>query len=113
MSVLCPAVHIALHTVGPGAVSGPLAAHANACDFCEADYAAFRLVEDTLASLGRTVHPAPAFLPAAVMASLGPAAVPDLEPRVSVAIPVAAAAFIATAAAGTAVLIRMRRQTAA
>ncbi len=113
MSVLCPAVHVALHTVGPSAVSGPLAAHVAGCATCEADCAEFILVEEALASLGPSVHSAPGHLPAAVMASLGPVAVPDSESRASLAIPVAAAAFIATAAAGTAVLIRLRRQSAA
>jgi len=46
------------------------------------------------------------------MGSLGPVAVPDLVHGISLKMPVAAA-VVATAAAGTAVLIRIRRARAA
>jgi len=51
-----------------------------------------------------------------VMQSLGPVAVPDLEPRQSKVVPIAAAvatAAVATDAAGTAVVLRFRRTRAA
>ena len=113
MRVMCSAVHLAVGTVGTGAVAGPVASHVERCDACEHELAEINRVEAAVASLPPEAHEAPTHLHAAVMDSLGPVAVPDLDTRTSLAVPVAAAAFVATAAAGTAVLIRLRRQSAA
>jgi anti-sigma factor RsiW len=113
MNVMCSAVHFAIDTVGTSAVTGPLAAHTERCEACERELAEFSAVEESLGSLGLESHTAPEDLRETVMDSLGPVAVPDFEHRTSLAVPVAAAAFVATAAAGTAVLIRLRRQSAA
>lgn len=113
MKVTCSAVHMAVGTVGTGAVTGPVASHVERCDACERELVEIHRVEEAMASLSHETHEAPAHLHTAVMSSLGPVAVPDLDPRSSFAVPVAAAAFVATAAAGTAVLIRLRRQSAA
>jgi hypothetical protein len=113
MRVVCSAVHVAIDTIGTGAVAGPVATHIETCDACGRELAEFTQVEESLSSLERTAHSAPRDLHPSVMGSLGPVAVPDIESRTSLAVPVAAAAFVATAAAGTAALIMMRRQSAA
>jgi len=113
MKVVCSWVHVALGTVGTSAVTGPVATHVEQCSTCEREFAEIVLVEGALFSLDPVAHTAPANFQSSVMESLGPVAVPDLESRTSLAVPVAAAAFVATAAAGTAVLIRLRRQSAA
>ena len=113
MSVVCSAVHVALGAGGIGAIVGPVAAHIERCESCDREVAEFMALDDALGSLDCEVHSAPNDLPVTVMDSLGPVAVPDIESRTSLAVPVAAAAFVATAAAGTAVLIRLRRQSAA
>ncbi len=113
MSVMCSGVHVALGTVGPTGISGPLTAHVERCAGCAREYEGVMSMADALARLDPVAHQAPPGLHTAVMDSVGPAAVPDTEHRSSLAVPVAAAAFVATAAAGTAVLIRLRRQSAA
>ena len=113
MRAVCSVVHVALGTVGANAVTGPVATHVEQCETCEREFAELALVEMELASLDPTAHTAPATLQPTVMDSLGPVAVPDMESRTSLTVPVAAAALVATAAAGTAVLIRLRRQSAA
>lgn len=113
MSAMCAAVRIALGAVGPDALSGPMAAHVEQCDHCRHESVEYAEIEIALASLERSTHQAPAHLQVMVMDSLGPVAVPDIDQRTSFAVPVAAAALVATAAAGTAVLLKMRRQSAA
>jgi len=113
MNVLCPAVHVALGTVGVDAITGPAAAHIERCENCSVEISEHRRIQAELASLEPAAHTAPSHLQTKVMSSLGPIAVPDLESRGGIVVPVAAAAFVATAAAGTAVLLRMRRQSAA
>ena len=113
MKVMCSTVHVALDTIGTGAATGPLATHIERCDVCERELDEFSLVEKALASLELAPYEAPKDLRASVMGSLGPVAVPDLESRASFAVPVAAAAFVATAAAGTAAVIMLRRLNAA
>ncbi|MEZ5174719.1 MAG: hypothetical protein R2823_00725 [Acidimicrobiia bacterium] len=112
MSVLCSAVHMAIDTMGPSAVTGPLASHAGRCGDCSAEIASVVVIGHGLAGLPRDAHRAPERLTDAVMDSLGPVAVPDLESRLSLRVPVAAA-VVATAAAGTAVIIHLRRIRAA
>jgi hypothetical protein len=113
MNMMCSTVHVALDTIGTGAATGPLATHIERCDVCERELDEFTLVEEALGSLELAPYEAPQNLQASVMGSLGPVAVPDLESRVSFAVPVAAAAVVATAAAGTAALIMLRRLNAA
>ncbi len=59
------------------------------------------------------IMPAPGALRPRVMAFLGPVAVPDIEIHTDHRVQVAAAAALATAAAGTAMLLRMYRHRAA
>ena len=113
MSVLCSAVSVALPTVGTDAIGRRLQSHVGSCDQCRAQYAAYTEMYRGLADLKRVHITAPAALPQRVMAKLGPVAVPDLEDRWDHVVPVAAAAALATAAAGTAVLFKMYRQRAA
>ncbi len=112
MSVMCSAVHVALDTVGTSAVQGPLAGHVERCAVCEQDVRRLRAMTVALRSLDPQAHGAPRELRPAIMGALGPVAVPDLAPGISLKVPVAAA-VVATAAAGTAVLIRLRRARAA
>jgi hypothetical protein len=111
--VICSAVHVAIDTVGTGAVTGPVASHVGRCAACDRDVTELRLVEEALESLDPVAYAAPGHLQISVMGSLGPVAVPDAERRASLAVPVAAAAVVATAAAGTAAVIMLRRQSAA
>ncbi len=113
MRIVCSAVHVALETVGSAAISGPVAVHVERCEACGNDLAEYAIVGSALASLSPDSYVAPATLRAEVMSSLGPVVVPDLESRTSLVVPVAAAALVATAAAGTAVLIALRRQSVA
>lgn len=113
MSVLCSAVSVTLPTVGVGTVDGPLASHAGSCDHCRVEIAAYEEMYSTLAMMRESVVSAPSGLQHRVMASLGPVAVPGFEERRDHLVPVAAAAALATAAAGTAVLFRLYRHRAA
>ncbi len=113
MSVLCSAVSVALATAGAGTFDGPLALHAATCDHCCREMATYEQMYATLAALRDHVELAPSSLEHRVMASLGPVAVPSFEERREHRVPVAAAAAIATAAAGTAVLFRLYRHRAA
>ncbi len=113
MSVLCSAVSVTLPTLGAAAIDGRLASHAATCDHCLAEMAAYAQMHTTLASLRAHVEPAPSSLEHRVMASLGPVAVSTYEDRRDHRVPVAAAAALATAAAGTAVLFRLYRHRAA
>ncbi|MDA2979461.1 MAG: hypothetical protein O3B42_06850 [Actinomycetota bacterium] len=112
MKVLCSAVHVAAGTVGASAISGPLSAHVERCDTCAGEIRDLEEVSIQLRLLEPATFRAPDSLYRDVTGSLGPFAVPDLDPRSSLRVPVAAA-FVATAAAGTVVIIRMRRQRAA
>jgi hypothetical protein len=77
------------------------------------EYLRYSEMYDGLADLRQTRMTPPVGLPRRVMASLGPVSVHDLEERWDHVVPVAAAAALATAAAGTAVLFKMYRQRAA
>jgi hypothetical protein len=66
-----------------------------------------------LHDLDRVKYRAPSGHIAAVMNGLGPVAVTTPEPRMDHRVPVAAAAVVATAAAGTAVLFKLYRDHAA
>jgi len=112
MNVMCSAVRVALDTVGTSAVTGPLAGHVERCEECKHDVRSLQGVTVALRSLDPEAHTAPRGLQPEVMGSLGPVAVPDLVHGISLKMPVAAA-VVATAAAGTAVLIRIRRARAA
>ncbi|MEN8238358.1 MAG: hypothetical protein ABFR53_04050 [Actinomycetota bacterium] len=113
MSVVCSAVSVALPTVGTDLTGKRLWSHIESCDECEAQYRRYVEMYNGLATLRDTPIAPPAGLPQRVMASLGPVAVPDLEERWEHAVPVAAAAALATAAAGTAVLFKIYRHRAA
>jgi hypothetical protein len=76
-------------------------------------YLRYREMYDGLADLRHVDTAPPAGIHRAVMASMGPVAVPDLEDRWDHVVPVAAAAALATAAAGTAVLLKIYRHRAA
>jgi hypothetical protein len=66
-----------------------------------------------LKALELSFDTAPVGLTRSVLKSLGPVAVADREPRRDNRVPVAAAAVVATAAAGTVVLLRLYRDRAA
>lgn len=106
---MCSAVSIALPAVGTEAIGGRLWSHIESCAECRMQYLRYGEMYDALADLRYVDITAPGGLPGRVMASLGPAAVPDLEDRRDHVVPVAAAAALATAAAGTAVLVKIYR----
>ena len=112
MKVLCSAVHVAAGTVGTAAISGPLSGHVERCEACAGEIRDLMEVSTQLRLLEPATYRAPDSLYHDVAGSLGPFAVPDLGARTSLRVPVAAA-VVATAAAGTVALIRMRRQRAA
>ena len=113
MSVMCSAVAVALPTVGGDLIGGRLWSHVESCEECRTQYLDFREMYDGLTDLRYRQMAAPAGLHRRVMASIGPVAVPDLEDRWDHVVPVAAAAALATAAAGTAVLLKIYRHRAA
>ena len=113
MSVMCSAVHVALPTVGESAITGPLANHVESCISCRAEVARYQAMYRELVSLDRTQYRAPRGFVAGVTDNIGPVAVEDVESRIDPRVPVAAAAVVATAAAGTAVLYKLYRDHAA
>ena len=113
MSVMCSAVSVALPSVGNDAIAGRLWSHIESCAACQTRYTGYREMHDELADLRFVQIPAPIGLSQKVMASLGPVAVPDLDEGWDHVVPVAAAAALATAAAGTAVLLKLYRHRAA
>ncbi len=113
MSVMCSAVSVALPTVGTELMGGRLGSHLESCKECRTQHRRYAEMYGGLADLRYAQMAAPAGFTHRVMASLGPVAVPDLEDRWDHVVPVAAAAALATAAAGTAVLLRLYRHRAA
>jgi hypothetical protein len=113
VSVVCSAVHVALPTVGESAITGPLAAHVDACASCWGEVARYRAMYRELESLSSFEYRAPAGFAASITDHLGPVVVEDVESRLDPRVPVAAAAVVATAAAGTAVLYKLYRDHAA
>lgn len=113
MNVVCSTVQAALPTVGEAALTGPLATHVDSCIACKGEVIRYRTMYRELEALASTEHMAPVGLTAAVMGSLGPVEVEPLGPRIDPRVPMAAAAVVATAAAGTAVLYRLYRAHAA
>lgn len=113
MNVVCSAVHVALPAIGEAPIAGPIVAHVESCLRCRAEIARYRMSHDVLATLDAEVYRAPNDLTHNVMNGLGPVAVADLLPRRDNRLPVAAAAVFATAAAGTAVLVKVYRSRAA
>jgi anti-sigma factor RsiW len=113
MSVMCSAIHVALPTVGETAITGPLAAHVDSCAACWGEVARYRAMYRELETLNPSEYRAPRELVASVTDNLGPVAVEATEPRLDPRVPVAAAAVVATAAAGTAVLYKLYRDHAA
>ncbi|MEN8041219.1 MAG: hypothetical protein ABFR95_06910 [Actinomycetota bacterium] len=112
MNVLCSAVHVALPTVGEAAITGPLAAHVDSCMPCRGEVLRYRQMYRELDALEIDSHRAPSDLTNQVVANLGPVALVEHEPRRDNRLPVAAA-VVATAAAGTAVLYKIYRDRAA
>jgi len=112
MKVMCSTVHVALDTVGTAAVTGPLASHVHACSECARMYAIASEYRSWLAAMDHDLLEAPSGLHDEVMRSLGPVLVADSGQRHSLKVPVAAA-VVATAAAGTAVILSLRRTRAA
>jgi len=113
VSLVCAAVSVTLPTVDIAGMTGLLAAHVQTCDRCRREVESYHDLYEALASIREDVVPAPGYLKPRVMASLGPVAVPDLEESNDHRVQVAAAAALATAAAGTAVLVRLYRHRAA
>jgi len=113
VSVLCSAVAVALPTLGNDLIGTRLWSHIESCADCQTRHAGYREMHDELADLRFVQIPAPIGLSQKVMASLGPVAVPDLDDGWDHVVPVAAAAALATAAAGTAVLVKLYRHRAA
>ena len=113
MTVLCPAVNAALPAVGLAAIPGPLSGHVASCAVCTAEVERYQAMHDDLASLDPAYYRTPHGLVAAVMGGLGPTSVEFTRPKLDARLPVAAAAVVATAACGTAVLIKLYRDRAA
>lgn len=113
MSIMCRAVQIALPTVGETGVTGLLSSHVDTCIACSVEVLRYRSMYRELGELEASTHRAPGSFTDTVLASLGPVAVDYEEAQRDNRVPVAAAAVVATAAAGTAVLLRMYRQRAA
>lgn len=113
MSVLCSAIQAALPTVGELSISGPIAGHVESCETCRHEVVAYRKMHQGLAALDESAYRSPTDLARNVMSRLGPVAVEDDCRRRDNLVPVAAAAVVATAAAGTAVLIKVYRSRAA
>lgn len=112
MHLMCRTFDITVDTVGLVGVAGPLAKHADKCVDCRVVLEAMVIIDDHLGSLDAEHYRAPDALKPAVMASLGPGLAPVHEHRMSMKVPVAAA-VVATAAAGTAVIVRILRTRAA
>ncbi|NHZ71001.1 MAG: hypothetical protein GWP18_05100 [Proteobacteria bacterium] len=113
MNVVCSAVSVALPTVGVAGITGPLASHVDMCERCSVEVEGYGSMYTQLASLNDRHITAPGGFPQRVMASLGPVAIADRDSHRDHLVPVAAAAALATAAAGGAVLFRLYRQRAA
>ncbi len=113
MRVVCSAVSATLPSVDIVGASGLLEGHVQTCARCRREVRAYREIYRVLAAMRDEFEEAPSRLRPRVMASLGPVAVPDLEESGDHRVQVAAAAALATAAAGTAVLVRMYRHRAA
>ncbi len=113
MNVMCSAVQVALPTVGEAAITGPLAAHVETCMPCRGEMLRYRTMYRELRDLDPVEYKAPRGHTAEVMGGLGPVAVTVPEARMDPRVPVAAAAVVATAAAGTAVLLKLYRDHAA
>ncbi len=113
MSVVCSAIAVALPTVGEAAITGPLAVHVESCVPCRGEIVRYRSMYRQLERLDAARYRAPQGFVSKVTSDLGPAAVEACEQRKDPRVPVAAAAVVATAAAGTAVLYRLYRQRAA
>lgn len=113
MSVMCRAVHVSLPTLGESVLPGPLASHVETCVPCRGEVVGYRTMHRELDAMAATTQRAPGGLTNDVLASLGPVAVVSEPAKRDHRVPVAAAAVVATAAAGTAVLFRLYRQRAA
>ena len=113
MNVMCSAIHVALPTVGETAITGPLAAHVDSCAACWGEVARYRVMYRELEELDDAQYRAPERFVTSVVDRLGPVVVEMDEPRMDPRVPVAAAAVVATAAAGTAVLFKLYRDHAA
>ena len=113
MNVMCSVVSVALPRVGTEGIGGHLWSHVESCNECRSLFIRYDEMYDALAELRNTHKAAPGGLPERVMASLGPVAVPDPDERWDHVLPVAAAAALATAAAGTAVIFKIYRHRAA
>ncbi len=113
MNVVCTAVSMTLPTLDLPGVAGFVSTHVESCERCRDEVESYRVLHDALTAMRDDIVPAPGDLHPRVMASLRPEAVPDLEVAHDHRVQVAAAAAIATAAAGTAVLVRLYRHRAA
>ena len=113
MNVVCSAIHVALPTVGEGTIAGPLEGHVESCVRCRSEMVRYRSMHRDLKALELSLEVAPEGLSRSVQNSLGPVAVVAREPRRDNRVPVAAAAVVATAAAGTVVLLKLYRERAA
>ena len=112
MSVMCSAVRIAMPTVGEVSITGPLAAHVETCVPCKGEVIRYRSMYRQLEALDASRYRAPRGFVSAVTTGLGPVAVESGESKMDPRVPVAAA-MVATAAAGTAVLYKLYRDHAA
>jgi hypothetical protein len=112
VKLMCRTFDLTVDSIGLAGVAGPVARHAESCVDCGVVLAAMRVIDGGLRSLDSDYYRAPDTLQPAVMASLGPGLAPEHEHRMSLKVPVAAA-VVATAAAGTAVIVRLLRTRAA
>ncbi len=113
MSMRCVAVKATLSARGEPGLTSPMSSHVVDCFACRSELSTHRNLHNSLKGLRAVEMVAPTHLLPNVMAETVPWVVPDQPEGFSRRIPVAAAAALATAAAGSAVLFKLYRQRTA
>lgn len=113
MIVKCISVTATMSARGAEGLTPAMTRHIDGCNRCRDEFAMFTSLADRLGELRYVEFTAPRDTAQRVMAEIGPYAVPEPSGRSDYRIGIAAAAAVATAACGTAVLVRMYRHRAA
>lgn len=113
MRMRCVVVKSTLSVRGEPGITSSMSSHVGGCFACRSELSTHRRLHTTLSDLKGVEMIAPSQVLPNVMAETVPWVVPDLPDRFSRRVPVAAAAALATAAAGSAVLFRLYRQRTA
>jgi hypothetical protein len=111
MTIRCVTVKATLSARGEHGLTPPMSFHVGECFSCRRELSTHRNLSSGLGDLRDVEIAAPADVLPNVMAEIVPWSVPDLARHRR--LPVAAAAAVATAAAGSAVLFRLYRQRTA